>query len=444
MFDSINVSNPFIVIFVAGTVLSFLVKHFLEFVDFRARVKNAGTLPTELSGIPEASVFDTEKLASISAYENAKYFFWIPKSLCSVLLSLVLVLFGFYPVVFVRVCNLTGFPYSFLNTYFCAFLFFVICGIPETILDIPFDLYREFVLEKKFGFSKMTFKLWISDMLKGFAMNLVLSAILLAAMVGILCAAPHRWWIFITAFMFVFTIIMQILYPMVIAPMFNKFTPLEDGELKDRISGLMTGLGFKSTGIFVMDASKRSGHSNAYFGGIGKAKRVVLYDTLVKQLTTDELVAVLGHELGHYKLKHIIRRVCVMIPVELVLMFVLNKIALSTSIYTGFGFAFANIPVESVQFIGLFLASMVAGSLSEFTKPVVNFSSRMDEFAADAFSANLTGNPDSLVSGLIKLNSENLSELLPPKVYVFWNYNHPTLIERIVALKNRNRFRRIH
>lgn len=435
MFNSINVNNPYIIVFLAGTVLSFLTKHLLEFLDFRARVKNKGALPSVLASIPQAEVFDTEKLESINAYENAKYFFWIPRSVSVLLLSIVLVLSGFYPFAFTRACHFADFPHNYISTYFCAFLFFVIAGIPETVLDIPFDLYKEFVLEKKFGFSKMTFRLWISDLVKGIVMNLVLCAVLLAAMVGILVAAPHRWWIFITAFMFAFTIIMQILYPMVIAPMFNKFSPLEEGELKERISGLMTTLGFKSTGIFVMDASKRSGHSNAYFGGIGKAKRVVLYDTLVNQLETDELVAVLGHELGHYKLRHIIRRVCFMIPVELVLMFVLNKIALSTSIYTGFGFAFADVPVEAVQFIGLFLASMVAGSLSEFTKPVVNFSSRRDEFAADAFSAKLTGNPDALISGLIKLNSENLSELLPPEIYVFWNYNHPTLVERIKALK---------
>lgn len=281
----------------------------------------------------------------------------------------------------------------------------------------------------------MTFKLWILDQIKEMVVSLIMSAILMAAMIAVLVIFPDKWWILLVCVLFAFTLIMQVLYPLVIAPMFNKFTPLEDGELKERISQLMTNLGFKANGIFVMDASKRSGHSNAYFGGMGKSKRIVLYDTLIKQLTTDELVAVLGHELGHYKLHHIIRRFLVMIPVELILMFVLFKIAQGTSIYTGFGFAIADVQIQSVQFIGLFLASLVAGSVDEFIPPIINTSSRRDEYQADAFSAKLTGNPDALISGLIKLNSENLSELLPPKLYVIWNYSHPTLIERIRALK---------
>lgn len=433
--EKIVIGNPFVIIFAAGTLVSFLINHVLEFVDWRARVKNGGKLPDELNGFPESSVFDTKKLASINAYENAKYFFWIPGSLASVFLALALVFSGFYPWLFNVVCRFTGFPNGYWSTFFCAFCFSVLAGIPEGILDIPFELIKEFKIEKAFGFSKMTIKLWIADQIKGIAMSLVLSAVLVAAMVGILVAFPHGWWIFLTIVLFAFTFIMQILYPLVIAPIFNKFSPLEEGELKTRITELMQNLGFKSSGIFVMDASKRSGHSNAYFGGIGKSKRIVLYDTLIKQLTTDELVAVLGHELGHYKLHHIIRRFCVLIPVEFALMFILYKIAQSTSIYTGFGFALTGIKVESVQFIGLFLASLVAGSLSEISSPLRNFSSRKDEFAADKFSAELTGHPEHLISALIKLNSENLSELVPPKIYVAWNYNHPSLVERVEALK---------
>lgn len=432
---NIVLSNIFIRIFVAGTILSFIIKHFLEFIDFYARLKNGGKLPLELENIPAASVFDREKLAKISAYENAKYLFWIPKSLCGLAITLILVLSGFYPWLFNVVTRYTGYPFGFASTYFCAFLFFVLAGVPEGIISIPFDLIKEFVIEKKFGFSKMTFKLWILDQIKEMVVSLIMSAILMAAMIAVLVIFPDKWWILLVCVLFAFTLIMQVLYPLVIAPMFNKFTPLEDGELKEKISRLMTNLGFKANGIFVMDASKRSGHSNAYFGGMGKSKRIVLYDTLIKQLTTDELVAVLGHELGHYKLHHIIRRFLVMIPVELILMFVLFKIAQGTSIYTGFGFAVADVQIQSVQFIGLFLASLVAGSVDEFIPPIINTSSRRDEYQADAFSAKLTGNPDALISGLIKLNSENLSELLPPKLYVIWNYSHPTLIERIRALK---------
>lgn len=436
--EKIVISNPFVIVFICGTVLSFLINHFLEFIDWRARVKNGGKLPEELKAIPESSVFDEEKLAKISNYENAKYFFWIPRSFVDIALTLALVLTGFYPWLFMKVCLITGFPNGYWSTYFCALLFLVLAALPESIIGIPFSLYKEFVIEKKFGFSKMTPALWLLDFVKSLFMSLILSAVLLLAMIGILVAFPHGWWIFLTVIVFAFTLVMQVLYPLVIAPMFNKFTPLEDGELKQKITNLMENLGFKATGIFVMDASKRSGHSNAYFGGMGKSKRIVLYDTLINQLTTDELVAVLGHELGHYKLHHIIRRFIVLIPIELILMFVLYKIAQVQSLYVGFGFPFAETQISSVQFIGLFLANLIAGSLTELISPISSYFSRKDEYAADKFSAELTKHPEHLISGLIKLNNENLSELLPPKLYVFWNYDHPTLIERIEALKNVN------
>ena len=394
-------------------------------------------MPSELKEIDAASCFDTEKLANICAYKNAKYFSWIPASIVGLAITLVLVCTGFYPWLFNVVCRVTGTPDGFGSTYFCALLFFILASVPESIIEIPFSLYDEFVIEKKFGFSKMSFKLWIIDEIKGLLVSILLSAILIAAMIAILVNFPNTWWILLTCVMFAFTLIMQVLYPLVIAPMFNKFNPLEEGELKSRITALMENLGFKSSGIFIMDASKRSGHSNAYFGGMGKSKRIVLYDTLVKQLTTDELEAVLGHELGHYKLHHILRKICIMLPLEFVMMFVLYKIAQSHLLYTGFGFAIAEGMIVPLQFIGLFLSSLVANSLTEILSPIMNFSSRKDEYAADKFSAELTKNPDALISGLIKLNSENLSELLPPKLYVIWNYSHPTLVERIKALKNR-------
>lgn len=434
--NRIQYSNVFVIIFLAGSVLSFLINQFLEFIDYRARKKNGGSLPEELKAIPEASCFDTEKLRNICDYENARYFAWIPRFTISTALSIALVCTGFYPWLFNVVCRITGTPGSFISSYTCALLFMILCSLPENILSIPFKLYREFHIEKKFGFSHMTFRLWLLDGAKNLLIAVVISAVLVAAMIAVLTGFPKLWWLLITGVLFAFTLIMQILYPLVIAPLFNTFVPLEDGELKTKITELMTSLGFTSTGIFVVDASKRSGHSNAYFTGIGKSKRVVLYDTLVKQLDTDELVAVLGHEFGHYKLHHIVRRICVMLPIELLMMFLLYRCSQSVSLYTGFGFAVAAEQVQMMQFFGLFLSSLVAGSVQEILSPVINFGSRRDEYAADAFSARLTKNPHALVTALIKLNSENLSELLPPKLYVIWNYSHPTLAERIAALES--------
>ena len=433
---AINFSNPFVLIFLIGTIASFLIHHFLEFIDYKARKKNGGTLPKELQEIPAANVFDQEKLKKISEYENAKYFAWIPSSVCNLVLDFALILFGFYPFIFDKICLISGFPSSIGSCFACFFLFMIISSIPGEILSIPFSLYREFVVEKKFGFSKMTFKLWIIDNLKEGILSIILSALLTIVASIFFVKCPSSWWFILAAVLICFTFIMQIIYPKFIAPLFNKFSPLEEGELKEKLSDLLQKTGFVSDGIFIMDASKRSGHSNAYFTGFGKSKRIVLFDTLTKTLTADELVAVLGHELGHFKLKHILKRLIFTIPLEFVLLFALYKLAQFTDLYTGFGFA--NITaqnVSSVQFIGLFLAILIYGSISEIISPITNIFSRKDEYEADKFSVEHCNNKEDLISALIKLNSDNLSELLPPKLYVFWNFSHPTLIERIAALK---------
>lgn len=433
---AINFSNPFVLIFLIGTIASFLIHHFLEFIDYKARKKNGGTLPKELQEIPAANVFDQEKLKKISEYENAKYFAWIPSSVCNLVLDFALIIFGFYPFVFDKICLISGFPSSIGSCFVCFFLFMIISSIPGEILSIPFSLYREFVVEKKFGFSKMTFKLWIIDNLKEGILSIILSALLTIVASIFFVKCPSSWWFILAAVLICFTFIMQIIYPKFIAPLFNKFSPLEEGELKEKLSDLLQKTGFVSDGIFIMDASKRSGHSNAYFTGFGKSKRIVLFDTLTKTLTADELVAVLGHELGHFKLKHILKRLIFTIPLEFVLLFALYKLAQFTDLYTGFGFA--NITaqnVSSVQFIGLFLAILIYGSISEIISPITNIFSRKDEYEADKFSVEHCNNKEDLISALIKLNSDNLSELLPPKLYVFWNFSHPTLIERIAALK---------
>ena len=175
----VNFSNPFVIIFFVGTILSFLINHFLEFIDYKARKTNGGKLPAELQDISLAvETFDTKKLKSICDYENAKYFLWIPSSICSLILSICLIIFGFYPFVFNLICELTGFPQSIFSSFLCFFLFMIISSIPEEILGIPFNLYKQFKLEKKFGFNTMTLKLWISDFIKDGIISIIMSALL--------------------------------------------------------------------------------------------------------------------------------------------------------------------------------------------------------------------------------------------------------------------------
>ena len=248
---SVNLSSPFILIFLCGTVATFLINHFLEFIDFRARSKNGGRIPEILQKIPLAlETFDTEKLKNISAYENAKYFKWCLASVFTLVLDLALVIFGFYPFVFYLICGITGFPETIANS-FCAFLLFmIITDVPSFILEIPFSLYSEFVLEKKFGFSKMTPKLWITDTIKNMIIGFFLMALLtfVAALAFVKFAAS--WWFILAAILIAFTFIMQVVYPKFIAPLFNKFSPLEDGEAKDKIMAILEKVGFK-TAVFL-------------------------------------------------------------------------------------------------------------------------------------------------------------------------------------------------
>ncbi|MCQ2591756.1 MAG: M48 family metallopeptidase [Treponema sp.] len=434
----VQFTNPFVLIYLIGTGISFLLNHYLEFIDYRARCKNGGVLPKELADIPLAqATFDTEKLKKISDYENAKYFQWIPSSICSLVLDLCLIIFGFYPWLFTMITNfIGGIPVTIGKSFVCFFLFMIFASIPDEILAIPFSLYREFKTEKKFGFSNMTFKLWVTDYLKNTILSLILAALLTIVASCFFVKFPDSWWFILAAVLIAFTFIMQIIYPKFIAPLFNKFEPLPDGEVKDKITEILEKTDFKNGGLFVMDESKRSGHSNAYFSGFGKAKRIVLYDTLIKSLTPDELGAVLGHELGHFKLHHITKRLIFLIPMEFVLLFVLYKLAQFTGLYQGFGFSMVTPEnVSSVQFIGLFLAINIYSSVAEIISPLTNFSSRKNEYAADNFAAKLCNSGEPLITGLIKLNADNLSELLPPAFYVFWNFSHPSLIQRVEKLK---------
>jgi len=434
---AVDFSNIFVIVFLAGTAASFVIKQTLEFIDFMARRNSRGKIPEILRDIPAAKeAFSTEKLELICRYENAKYFDWIPQSVCSLILTIALVLSGYFPFLFNKICLITGFPSGILNTFLCFILFLFFAGLPESVLSVPFDLYQEFVTEKKFGFSNMTLGLWIKDQLKASVLSLVLNSILLFAASVMLVKFRSSWWFVLGILLIAFTFLMQIIYPKLIAPAFNRFSPIEEGETKTKIMEVLGKSGFVSDGIFVMDASRRSGHSNAYFTGFGKSKRIVLFDTLVKKLTPDEIAAVLGHEVGHYKHRHILKKLVVMIPVEFLLMFALFKIAGSVLLYNGFGFSSINAEnIASVQFIGLFLAMTLFNAVSKIISPILKFSSRKNEYEADAYSAKICGTPEYLISALIKLNSDNLSELFPPKIYVFWNFSHPTLTERVKALR---------
>jgi STE24 endopeptidase len=425
---------PFLLIFVLASVFSFLLDEALEFVDYRARKRDGGRVPKELFGYA-----DSKLLKRTAAYENEKYRLFVPEHAAQFILSLVLVFSGYYVFVYKQLMLATG------SSYLTSILFVLLASLPGAVLSLPFSYKSEFDIERRYGFSNMTLGIWILDGLKGLAVTLVLTCPLVLLATFLLLYLPGCWWILLSIAYIAISLALTFLYPVLIAPLFNKFTPLEAPELRGRLEALLKKTGFHSEGIFVMDASKRSRHSNAYFTGLGKNKRVVLYDTLLDQLSADETESVLAHELGHYRLGHVVRRFFVAVPLVVLSLFAVSLLVKLPSLYAAFGFEVetsivldGESRIEAVppymHFIGLFLCGLVAEPFAPLLSLVSNFFSRRDEFQADAFSAETCGRSRSLVTALIKLHKENLSELTPPKVYSVFKYSHPPLLERIRAL----------
>ncbi|ABM36783.1 M48 family metallopeptidase [Polaromonas naphthalenivorans] len=301
-------------------------------------------------------------------------------------------------------------------------------GLISGLLDLPFALYKTFRLEERFGFNKMTFKLWLADLAKSTLVGTVVGLPVLALILWLMGSAGEGWWLWTWVVWMGFNLLVLVLFPTVIAPLFNKFKPLDDEALKARVTALMQRCGFAAKGLFVMDGSKRSAHANAYFTGFGAAKRVVFYDTLLKQLNPAEVDAVLAHELGHFKHKHIIKRIVMMFAMSLVGFALLGWASSQVWFYTGLGvrpnLAGAN------DALALLLFLMVVPLLSFFVSPVMAQFSRKHEFEADAYAISQTDGRD-LQSALLKLYKDNASTLTPDPVFVKFYYSHPPASERL-------------
>jgi len=299
------------------------------------------------------------------------------------------------------------------------------------VLDLPFMLYSTFKIEERFGFNKMTFKLWLTDMLKGVLLGAVIGLPIVALILWLMGSAGSLWWLWAWATWMGFNLLILVLYPTVIAPLFNKFKPLDDETLKLRVSALMQRCGFAAKGLFVMDGSKRSAHANAYFTGFGAAKRVVFYDTLLKQLSPAEVDAVLAHELGHFKHKHIIKRMLGMFAMSLVGFALLGWLSSQLWFYTGLGIK----PQlgGGNDALALLLFMLVVPLFSFFISPIFAQFSRKHEFQADAYAVAQTDGKD-LQSALLKLYQDNASTLTPDPMFVKFYYSHPPASERLARM----------
>jgi len=298
-------------------------------------------------------------------------------------------------------------------------------------IDLPLTLYQTFVIEERFGFNKMTFRLWLVDLAKSTLLGMAIGLPIVALILWLMGAAGAFWWLWAWAVWMGFNLLLLVVYPTFIAPLFNKFKPLEDETLKARVTELMRRCGFAAKGLFVMDGSKRSAHANAYFTGFGAAKRVVFYDTLLAKLSPGEVDAVLAHELGHFKHKHIVKRIAGMFALSLAGFALLGWLSTQVWFYTGLGVR-PNLDGPN-NALALLLFLLVVPVFSFFISPLMALLSRKHEFEADAYAVRQTSGKD-LSTALLKLYEDNASTLTPDPVFVKFYYSHPPASERLARM----------
>jgi STE24 endopeptidase len=305
--------------------------------------------------------------------------------------------------------------------------------VAGSVLDLPFSLYRTFVVEQRFGFNKTTPKLWLQDLVKAAVLGALIGLPMAALVVWMMGAMGALWWFWTWCVWMGFNLLMLLVYPTWIAPWFNKFKPLENAELQQRVTSLMARCGFTSKGFYVMDGSKRSAHANAYFTGFGASKRVVFYDTLLAQLTAPEVDAVLAHELGHFKHRHVLKRMVSMFGLSLGGFALLGWLGHQIWFFTGLG-VMPNLGGAN-NALALVLFMMVLPLLGTFVGPVFAQISRKHEFEADAYAASQTSGAD-LSTALLKLYKDNASTLTPDPLYVKFYYSHPPASERLGRMQS--------
>ena len=296
------------------------------------------------------------------------------------------------------------------------------------LIDLPFSLYRQFVIEARFGFNRMTLGLFFADLAKQTLLGSVIGAPVILAVLWLMGAMGQYWWFWVWLFWSGFNLLVLFVYPTWVAPLFNKFSPLEDGEMKSRIEALLIRCGFRSSGLFVMDGSKRSSHGNAYFTGFGNNKRIVFFDTLLARLAPSEIEAVLAHELGHFRKKHIVKRIILMFAASLAFLWLLGQLIDAPWFFAGLG-----VPAQNTT-LALILFFIVAPIFTFPFSPLMSHLSRLNEFEADTYAAENTAAAD-LSRALVKLYEDNASTLTPDPLHSLFYDSHPPAAQRIARLQ---------
>lgn len=401
-------------IIIAIIILQFIIESLLDYLN---ATRFNDPIPAELD-----DVFEKDEYIKSQKYQLTNYRYGIVTSLFSLMLIISFLFLGGFEWVDSIVRETTS------NPILQALLFFGIIMIGSDILTLPFSYYHTFVIEEKFGFNKSTRKLFFLDKLKGWFLMAILGGAVLAIIIWFFQWAGTDFWIYAWAVVSIFTLFMNLFYSRIIVPLFNKQTPLSEGGLKHKIELYVRKVGFGLSQIFIIDGSKRSTKANAYFSGFGKEKRVTLYDTLVNDLDEEEIVAVLAHEVGHYKRNHIIFNLAASILLTGLTLFILSLFVNNPELSLAIGVSQPSFHAALVAF------GILYSPISQITGLVMNYLSRKFEFQADAYAKN-TYAAEPLITSLKKLSKNNLGNLTPHPAYVFMHYSHPPLIQRIRSLK---------
>jgi STE24 endopeptidase len=362
-------------------------------------------------------------LKKIRAYTVDSANFGILSALASQIFFLLLLLSGFLPWLVQAIQGLGWGGIAQGLAFFAAF------SLLLNLFQVPFDLYDTFVIENRYGFNTKNFKLWIADLLKGLVLSALLGGILLGLFLSLATHGGKHWWLWAWLFVGAFELLMMWMYPVILAPLFNKFVPVDSPELVRRVEALMQRAGLRSKGVFKMDASRRSRHTNAYFTGLGRSKRIVLFDTLIDSHAPEEIEAVLAHEIGHWKKKHVLKQLIVVEILSLVGFYLFSLLLPWPFVYQTFGLP------GPILYAGLLLIGALFSPVGFFAHPLEAAFSRKMEREADDYALESIPSAEPLVDAFKRLAADNLSNLTPHPVYAWFYYSHPPLAERIVRLQ---------
>jgi STE24 endopeptidase len=413
--------NTYLIAYICIYIVSAALKTVIERININYLEKYGKKVPTAFQGM-----ICEEELERIIRYTSDNFQFKLVQTIVVKSLFLFIIISGILPWLADNLAN--------TNFLLAGLVFFASIGLIETLVGLPFDYYHNFVIEDKYGFNTKTIKIWIFDLIKSMLVMIILGGLLLSALLLLLKYVGVNWWIWAWVVFLCFQLLMTVLYPTVIAPLFNKFTPLEKSSLKADIEQLAKKERIEIEGIYQMDATRRTRHTNAYFSGLGKAKRIVLFDSLIQSHSQAEVLSILAHEVGHLKKNHIKKQLAIGSVVSLFLFFIASRLITCHVVYESFGFS--NTP----YYVGLFLVGILWGPVSFFLSPLGMAISREFEKEADLYSVKTIKGAKPLIAALKKMAKENLSNLRPHPLYVFFNYSHPPLLERIEYLETYDMF----